>query len=57
MRRRYTALSSLNASDPDCWPQSIAAIPPPPTTELRKWQSRFSLPATSKSCEPEKGDL
>ena len=49
---------SLNASDPrHCWPQSIAVIPPPPTAELRKWQSRFSLPAPSKSCEPEKGDL
>ena len=49
---------SLNASDPrHCWAQSIAAIPPPPTAELRKWQSRFSLPALSKSCEPEKGDI
>ena len=41
----------------DCWSQSIAAIPPPLTAELHKWQSRFSLPALSKSCEPEKGDI
>ena len=46
---------SLNASDPrHCWPQSIAVIPPPPTAELRKWQSRFSLPAPSKSCVNQK---
>ena len=42
---------------PDCWPQSIAVIPPPPTAELHKWQSQFSLPALSKSCEAEKGDI
>ena len=48
---------SLNASDPQLLAPTIAAIPPPPTAELHKWQSRFSLPAPSKSCEPEKGDL
>ena len=42
---------------PNCWPQSIAAIQPPLTAELCKWVDRFSLPAPSKSCKPEKGDL
>ena len=42
---------------PNCWRQSIAAIPPPPTAELHKRQSWFSLPAPSKSCEPELGAL
>ncbi|CAH3181345.1 unnamed protein product, partial [Porites lobata] len=35
----------------------LSAIQPPPTAELCKWENRFSLPAPSKSCEPEKGDL
>ena len=48
---------SLNASDLRLVAPTIATIPPPPTAELRKRWSRFSLPAPSQSCEPEKADL
>lgn len=45
---------SLNASDPRLLAPTIAAIPPPPSTELIKRHSRFNVP--SKTVEPEKGE-
>lgn len=44
---------SLNASDPRLLAPTIAAIPPPPSTELIKRRSRFNLP--SKIVEQQKG--
>lgn len=43
---------SLNDSDPRLLAATIAAIPPPPSTELIKRRSRFSVP--SRNVDPEK---